>query len=187
VLVHLAAVSRNAPFERLLPANIIGAHNIMQAAVDAGVRRIVYASTCNTVSWTDTEEIIRETDPLNPYNLYGVTKGFGELLGRFYQITSGIEFLTVRIGWLLPYDDPGLRSKPNKRRIWLSPRDAIDFFTRAIEMPVTGSPVLFATSRTSPVVVSLRDAREVLGYEPHDSVPPLESGNSAGSQKGLPG
>ena len=52
VLVHLAATSDEAPFTKeLLPNNILGVYNAFQAAYEAGVKRIVFASSCQTRRW----------------------------------------------------------------------------------------------------------------------------------------
>ena len=171
VLVHLAAVSRDAPFvEDLVPANIVGAYNIFQAAKEAGVRRIVYASSCHVVHFKTAMHTIDAAAPLQPHSMYGATKAFGEVLGRFYHDRFGIEFAAIRIGWLLPYDEPELRTSGSKRRIWLSPRDGIALFRLAIETPGIGCAVVHGTSLTSEETLSLRSARDLLGYDPQDDV-----------------
>ena len=171
VLVHLAAVSRDAPFvEDLVPANIVGAYNIFQAAREAGVRRIVYASTCHVVHFKAATHTIDADAPLQPDSIYGASKAFGEVLGRFYHDRFGMEFAAIRIGWLLPYDDPELRTSDFKRRIWLSPRDGIALFRLAIEKPDVGCAVVHGTSLTSEEILSLRSARDLLGYDPQDDI-----------------
>jgi len=171
VLVHLAALSHDAPFvEELVPANIVGAYNIFQAAKEAGVRRIVYASTCHVVHVKTAPHTIDADDPLQPDSMYGASKAFGEVLGRFYHDRFGIEFAAIRIGWLLPYDDTELRTNDFKRRIWLSHRDGIALFRLAIEKPGIGCAVVHGTSLTSEEILSLRSARDLLGYDPQDDV-----------------
>ena len=50
-VVHLAAVpDPEATWDRLLPANIVGTRNVAQAAMDCGVRRLVLASSLQTMS-----------------------------------------------------------------------------------------------------------------------------------------
>ena len=171
VLVHLAAVSWEAPFvEELVPANIVGAYNIFQAAKEAGVRRIVYASTCHVVQVKAATHTIDADAPLQPNSLYGASKAFGEALGRYYHDRFGIEFVAIRIGWLLPYDDPELRTNDFKRRTWLSHRDGIALFRLAIEKPGIGCAVVHGTSLTAEEILSLRSARDLLGYDPQDDV-----------------
>jgi len=171
VVVHLAAVSHEAPFvEEVVPANIVGAYNVFQAAQQAGVGRIVFASTCHVVQFRRSQRTIAAAEAYRPETIYGVSKAFGEVLGRYYYEQFGMEFVAIRIGWLLPYDDPELRTSAFKRGIWLSPRDAVSLFRLAIERPGVGYAVVFGTSTTDREVVSLRTAREALGYEPADNV-----------------
>ncbi len=171
VLVHLAAVSREAPFvEEIVPANIVGAYNIFEAAREAGVRRIVYASSCHVVGFVDARHTIDVRDPFQPETTYGVSKAFGEALGRYYHDHWEMEFVAIRIGWLLPYDHPDLRTSEFERLIWLSPGDAVSLFRLAIEKPGVGYAVVFGTSITSREILSLRSARDILGYEPQDDV-----------------
>jgi uronate dehydrogenase len=171
VLVHLAAVSREVPFvEQIVPANIVGAYNIFEAAREARVRRIVYASSCHVVGFVEARHTIDVTDAFRPETTYGASKAFGEVLGRYYHDHWGMEFVAIRIGWLLPYDHPDLRTSEFERLIWLSPRDAVSLFRLAIEKPSVGYAVVFGTSITSREILSLRSARDILGYEPEDDV-----------------
>ncbi|MHC5035197.1 MAG: NAD-dependent epimerase/dehydratase family protein [Planctomycetota bacterium] len=171
VLVHLAAVAHERPFvDEMVPANVVGLYNAFQAAYEAGVRRIVYAGSCNAWHWRTTEEVIEDGTPYRPRSIYGATKAFGEVLGRYYHQCRDMEFVTIRIGWLLPYEHEELRTDAFKRSIWLSPRDAVRLFRRAIEKPGLGCVEVFGTSITCPQVLSLRGAREQLDYEPQDDV-----------------
>jgi len=156
--------------EKLLPNNIVGLYRVFEAAQAAGVRRMIFASTCQTVFGYDRNLTVSATDPIRPRNLYAVTKGFGEILGRHYYEVYGMEFLGVRIGGFARYEDPRLRTFDEVRRLWLSPRDAVTFFVRAIETPDIGYAVVFATSRTDCEFLSRAPAREVLGFEPEDDV-----------------
>ncbi|MHC4480320.1 MAG: NAD-dependent epimerase/dehydratase family protein [Planctomycetota bacterium] len=188
VLVHLAAVAHERPFiGELVPANVIGAYNVFQAAHEAGVRRIVYASSCNAVPWESANRTIEVDDPYQPESLYGATKAFGEVLGRYYHGRLGMEFVAVRIGWLLPYEEDELRTSRRKRGIWLSPRDAVQLFRQAIEKPGLGYVLVFGTSITEPEVLSLRAARELLDYEPQDSVVELYGSRPEDRFPGAPG
>jgi len=46
----------------------------------------------------------------------------------------------------------------------------VRFFRRAVETPEVGYTIAFANSKTEPVRVSLKSARERLGYKPQDDV-----------------
>ena len=63
--------------------NLGGARNVLDAAAEAGVQRLVFASTCSNYGMR-TDEPAREGDDLHPLSLYAETKVEmeGEILGR---------------------------------------------------------------------------------------------------------
>jgi NAD+ dependent glucose-6-phosphate dehydrogenase len=171
VVVHLAATPNEQPFlDQLVPNNIVGVHNIFQAAVENGVRRVVFASTVQTVLGYKNQRV-EVTDPVRPSSIYGATKVFGEALGRFYHDQHNLEVLCARLGAFQPYDNlPRIAQKEWFAQLWLSPRDAIQFFTRAIEAQNISFGVVFVTSKTASEFFNLGAARDLLGYEPQDDV-----------------
>jgi uronate dehydrogenase len=185
VLVHLAAQADEAPFlDVLVPNNVVGLYNAFEAARAAGVRRIVFASTVQTVGFYPPEHgTIEITDPPRPVTMYGATKVFGETLGRFYHDKHGIEFVGVRIGAFQPYDSAALRDHEGLRDIWLSPRDALGLLRRAVEKPGVGYALVFGTSITPRERLSRAPARELLDFEPEDDVTTLR-GVAAGATAG---
>jgi uronate dehydrogenase len=48
-VVHLGGMAKEAGWQTVLDANIIGSYNIFESARKAGVRRVVYASTYHVV------------------------------------------------------------------------------------------------------------------------------------------
>jgi UDP-glucose 4-epimerase len=75
--------------------NIIGLLNIMEAAKDAGVKRVLFASTGGAMYGnqpTPFVETMRET-PLSPY---GISKRSGELYLNYYHELYGIPYCVLR-------------------------------------------------------------------------------------------
>jgi uronate dehydrogenase len=173
VVVHLAATSDEAPFlEKLVPNNVVGLHNTFDAAREAGVRRIVYASTVQTIEFYGREfpRPVEPNDYPRPWTTYAATKLFGEAVGRWYHEAHGIEFVAVRIGAFQPYDSEWLRTSQGLREMWLSPKDCRGILHAAIEKPGIGYALVFATSITEKERVSRAPAREILGYESQDNI-----------------
>ncbi len=182
VVVHLAGTKKEAPFvDDLVPNNVIGLYNVFEAARDAGVRRIVFASSAQSVAAYPAAQKLTVADPPRPSSLYGATKVLGETLGRFYFDKYGVEFVGLRIGWVLAPDDPVLRRDGYGRQIWLSPADTLRLFRCAVEKPDVGYAVVFGTSRTQSQRLSLHEARERLGYEPQDDVAAIPLGQDGGA------
>lgn len=172
-VVHLAGTRREAPFvEDLVPNNIVGTYNVLEAARQSGVRRVVFASSAQSVAAYPKEREVTVADEACPSSLYGAAKVLGESMGRYYFDKCGLEFVGLRIGWLLDASDAVLRRDGYARRIWLSPRDCVQLFARALEAPsekFEGCCVAFGTSLIRPARLRLDEAR-ALGYEPLDDI-----------------
>ena len=171
-VIHLGGCPRmDADFMRdLLKPNIEGLWHMLDAARLAGVKRFIFASSCNT-AFAATELAQLKSDTVHALNPYGATKAFGEVIGRWFFDTYGMEFLAVRIGYFRGvYVDPGLH-EGWLRRIWLGPRDCVKIFRLAVEAPRFGYGIVYACSRCPENYLDLTSARELLGYEPEEPVP----------------
>jgi uronate dehydrogenase len=169
-VIHLAATSDEAPFvDELVPPNVIGVYNVLEAARLEGVRRFVFASSIQAVGGRGRENArnVETNEMPRPSSLYGATKVLGETMGRWFHDKHEMEFVALRIGAFQPYDSPWLRENKG-RNIWLSPRDAVQIFQRAIETPGVSFAVVNATSRIENPFLSLQSAREILEFEPED-------------------
>jgi len=87
--------------------NVDGTLNVLVAARDAGVRRVVFAGSSSV--YGDTPTLPKHEDmPANPISPYGVTKLVGELYGRVFHRTYGLDFVAVRYFNVFgPRQDPG--------------------------------------------------------------------------------
>jgi nucleoside-diphosphate-sugar epimerase len=171
-VVHLGACpSMQGEFMRdLLKPNVEGLWHMLDAARLAGVRRFIFASSCNVAFGAkDAAQLTPAT--LHVFNPYGATKAFGEALGRWFYDEYGMEFLAVRIGYFSGgYAEPAL-NELFLRRIWLGPRDAGRFFQLAVGARPFGYGIVYACSRTKENYLDLGTARELIGYEPEEEVP----------------
>ena len=171
-VVHLGACpSMQGEFMRdLLKPNIEGLWHMLDASRLAGVRRFIFASSCN-VAFGAKAATQLTTETLHAFNPYGATKAFGEVLGRWFHDEYGMEFLAVRIGYFSGgYAEPAL-ADPFLNRIWLGPRDGGRFFQLAVAAPAFGYGIVYARSRTPVNYLDLTSARELIGYEPQEDVP----------------
>jgi UDP-glucose 4-epimerase len=87
--------------------NARGTLNVLQAAREHGVRRVVYASTIWVYSAVESETADEETPLPPPAHLYTATKLAGELYCRAYGELYGLQTTILRFG--IPY---GPRARP---------------------------------------------------------------------------
>jgi NAD+ dependent glucose-6-phosphate dehydrogenase len=196
-VIHLAAAATlTASWEEVLASNIVGTRNVFEAAVQSGVPTVVFASSGHVIGLAeervgaalyalDDTRQFDESTPSEPDSLYAVSKLCGETLGRHYAHRHGLRVLCLRLGTVLPDDDPRSaragkgRSAdlpqeerfPRIRAKWLSHRDCCQLFRRSIEAEPVRYALVFGTSNNPRQIWSLRRARELLGYAPEDSAP----------------
>jgi NAD+ dependent glucose-6-phosphate dehydrogenase len=193
-VVHLAAsASLEAPWDDVLRNNIIGTYNVFEAARQAGVSRVVFASSNHVVGMyeldgapalydVDDERSYDPTAEIRPDSLYGVSKAYGEALGRMYMELHGLRVICLRIGAVRANDDPtapepsplidldaeGQRNR--LRAVWLSQRDCAELIAACLEADVPWA-VVYGVSANPLRFWDLTHARELLSWEPRDAAP----------------
>jgi nucleoside-diphosphate-sugar epimerase len=87
--------------------NVDGTLNVLVAARDAQVKRVVFASSCAVYGKTASLPI-REDATLAPISPYGISKQVGEAYGQLFQQMYGLEFVALRYFNVFgPRQDPG--------------------------------------------------------------------------------
>jgi nucleoside-diphosphate-sugar epimerase len=76
--------------------NVTGTLNVLLAARDAGVRRVVYASSSSVYGSTAPTEVKREGMPVAPLSPYGVAKFAGEAYCSSFHEVYGLETVSLR-------------------------------------------------------------------------------------------
>lgn len=76
-------------------ANVTGTLSVLEAARDAGVKRVIYASSSSVYGNTPTLPK-REHMPLNPISPYAISKCAGELYSRGFYNVLGLETVCLR-------------------------------------------------------------------------------------------
>lgn len=164
-VIHMAGDPRtSATWHDVRERNIVGVYNVYESARQAGVKKVVFASTNHVMGMYDRDQQwpIFANQPPRPDSLYGVSKAFGETLGRWFHDQHGLGVICLRIGWFLPEprDEIGLW-------MWLSPRDCAQVVSCAIETPHQYG-VFYAISRNSRRHWDITETMERLGYRPQD-------------------
>ena len=97
-IIHLGGQPVEADWEAVHSANIVGLYNTYEAARRQGCTRIVFATTNHVVGYYRRQQTIDHTAMPRPDSRYGVSKAFGEALGRMYADKYGLRVLNIRIG-----------------------------------------------------------------------------------------
>jgi NAD+ dependent glucose-6-phosphate dehydrogenase len=186
-IVHLAADPRaDSPWASNLSNNLIGTYHVFEAALQAGVTRVVFASSQHTTGGFYLDEpykaitegryqaipphypLVDETCPIRPDGYYGTAKAFGEALGSYYWDYHTLSSLHLRIGWVIATDDPTFSAFA--LTLWLSHRDVTQVVQRCIEAPASlGYDIFYATSDNKWKIWSIEKAKQRLDYRPEDS------------------
>jgi len=179
VVVHAAALKQVPaaelnPFEAI-KTNVIGAENIINAAIDHGVQRVLALSTDKAA---------------NPINVYGATKLCSDKLfvaGNVYSGARATRFAVVRYGNVvgsrgsvipfflarrktgrLPITDPRMT------RFWITLQQGVDFVIDCIERMVGGE--LFVPKIPSMNIMDLASAiapeckHDIVGIRPGEKL-----------------
>lgn len=167
-VAHLAGIpDPDAAFAELLPANILATTHLLDAAVAAGCRRFVFASSAQAVEGYKRDTQIPDRAAPRPANMYGVTKSYGEALCAYHAFAGKISCVALRIG---AFEEPGSPGVTTARDLsaWLSPRDGAQLIERAIEAELNGFFIGHGISDNRFKRFDLTETRRVLGYAPRD-------------------
>lgn len=179
VVIHAAALKQVPTAEynpmEAIKTNVLGASNVIDAAIDRNVKTVVALSTDKAV---------------NPVNLYGATKLCSDKLfvaANNYAGSHGTRFSVVRYGnvvgsrgsvipFFLDAKKTGIIPITDKRmtRFWITLPQAVDFVLRSLEMMEGGE--IFVPKIPSMNIIDLAKAAapdckmEVVGIRPGEKL-----------------
>ena len=173
-VIHMAANPHVDPeptlevFADVRDKNIQGTYNVYEACRQAGVGKVVFASTNHVVGMYERDGYANVTTKMDirPDSLYGASKAYGEALGRMYSDRYGISVICLRIGTCGP-DDPPKKWSRRLLSTWLSHRDCAQLHILAIESDLPFA-IVHAISGNKRRFWDISDAQELLGYKPED-------------------
>jgi UDP-glucose 4-epimerase len=100
-IAHLAALPglvlcNNKP-EEAVSVNVYGTYNVLKAAENLGIRKVVFCSSA-AVYGKPNKLPVTEEHELNPLNLYGATKVSGEKILNMFNLNEGLSTVNLRFG-----------------------------------------------------------------------------------------
>src|SRR3954469_23428869 len=164
---HLAAnPSPQADWDSVINVNIAGTYNVFMAAKRARCRRVIYASSIHAVSGYPADVQVKTSDPVNPGDLYGVSKCFGEALSRYMAEQEGVSAIALRIGAFQPMESARGKHGLDMLDAWVSQRDLNQLIERCIDDQTLKFAIFNGLSNNRFKRLDISDARELLGYDP---------------------
>ena len=183
VVVHLAADPSPNTWESVLNNNIIGAYNAFEACRQAGVGRIIAASSITVSNGYPEEEPykailekryedvpagfpkVSPDIPAKPRSLYASSKVWCESLARTYSHAYGMSCLAIRIGQV-ERDRP---RPPQGVSIFTSVRDIVQIFELCVNADESlRFDIFYGMSNNDWRWVDIEHAGDVLGFAPQD-------------------
>jgi uronate dehydrogenase len=185
-VVDLAANAHaDASWDVVRENNIAAAIGVLEAAREAGVRRVVLASSNHVVGMYEQDEpyasvLAGRYDGLDPAALprllsdvpvrpdgpYAIGKALTELAGRYYAEAHGLSVICLRIGTVMGRDRP---TRPRHFATLISHRDLVRLVRCCLEAPPSlGYAVLYGVSANTWRIWDLDEARAAIGFEPVD-------------------
>jgi uronate dehydrogenase len=172
-ILHFGGNATEQPFETILEPNIRGLYHIYEAARREGAR-VVFASSNHTIGFHErpkgNDAKLDFDCQFRPDGYYGLSKVYGELMGRLYWDKHGVENINVRIGSCQP--------KPMNARAlstWLSYPDLARMMVRCIEAERVGHCVIWGASN-NPATFWGKDHRDRIGWQPEDNAEDFRAG-----------
>lgn len=173
-ILHLAANPNwKADFRAaLIGPNILGNYLLFEAAREAGVKRIVFASSVHAIMGYPVTYQAHYNDPPRPDSMYGVTKLFGEGLCSAYASLYNISCIAVRIGAYVPAgqiqritytDDPQFLD------IVVTQRDLSQLFDKLLTAPPNIKYLIAnGLSNNRYRRMDIEHLRDLVNYQPQD-------------------
>jgi uronate dehydrogenase len=161
-ILHFGGISVDKAYPEVARPNLDGLYHIYEAARREGAR-VLFASSNHSIGFHERTETLDADCAFRPDSYYGLSKAFGELMGRLYWDKHGVENVNLRIGSCFP--------KPVNARMlstWLSYGDLTRLVTAAVTAPRAGHCVIWACS-ANPASFWGRDHRDRIGWAPQDT------------------
>jgi nucleoside-diphosphate-sugar epimerase len=180
-VVHLGAdPSMEAPWESLLPNNLIATHNVFESAHQANCRRVIFASSVNAVFGYPRDIQVKLDMPIRPINLYGATKVWGEGVASSYACSTNLSCISLRFGWVVDRNSPQIMLGHEYLDIAFTYEDLTLLVAGAIDAPDDLKLGVFhGISNNHWKRLDISEGTRLLGYHPQDDAFEIARANAA--------
>ena len=187
-VVHLAAYpSVSDEWEIIRKNNIEGTKNVFDASRIAKVKKIVFASSNHAVGLYENDnpykeiisgnydnlegnfDLIKPDCLVRPDSFYGISKAFGENLGRYFHEKYGIKIACLRIGTVNKDNSPLSQSTLGSKRsfaTWCSHDDLAGLIEACIVSEKVTFDIFFGVSNNKWKIWDISNQKKILNYSP---------------------
>lgn len=194
VVLLAAGVLNDGSWDEAWEPNLLGVRNAFDAALRAGCRRVIFASSLHVLGLYEEDgrpqiyaphegAVFGTAVPVRPGNPYAVTKACGEIIARYYAEVCGLNVACVRIGTMNAADspiDPAVATRARLQQLSLDERYArlaakwfshADFarLVRAILISNVRFAIVYGVGDNPGRFVDLEPGRELFGFWPQDA------------------
>lgn len=177
-VLHLAGSSVERPLTEIIHNNLLALQRVYEGARRHGVRRVVFASSNHAIGMYPAGERLSLADPVRPDGNYGLSKVWGEAMGRMYWDKFGIETVALRIGSAI--ERP---TEPRHLATWLGHDDLEALVWQALTVPDLGFLIAWGVSANTRGWWDNAGAA-ALGYQPRQNAEDYAAAILAGPDAG---
>jgi nucleoside-diphosphate-sugar epimerase len=170
-VIHLAWATKHDNWltERFDANNLQGTFNVLEAAQQSGVKRVIIASSVHADDFVNhgNDEMLDPYALPTPDSPYGSAKCMIEALGRYFASSKNLEVICIRLGGVNRENTPPDHPK-SERQVWLSQRDCVSLVNSCVE--ATSVPnkyaICYGISNNSELI---HDLKNPFDWRPVDS------------------
>ncbi len=166
-IIHLA-FSPGLHANHLNPINVQLELSVLNAAVDAGIRRVIIASSVHADNFLNhaNQSLLSTPGSYQPTGAYGAHKLLAEEVTKFYANRYGIEGIAIRFGGVTTNNS--VKTNHREPEVWLSHHDLTQAIEACIEAPSVPDNfnVFYAVSNNKN---RIHDTKNPFGWVPTDN------------------
>jgi uronate dehydrogenase len=171
IAIHLAAnPDQEQSWQDVYTTGIGGTYNVLEAARQAGVKKVIYASSILVSSLKSLHQGLKVSPEQlpQPDSLYGVGKVCGEVLGRMFATEYQMTIICLRIGAFTATNDLKIYSE-FRRRNWCSGRDLAQLVEKCLQADLRGFHIFYGSSDNTNNQMDISNSRNSIDYQPQDN------------------
>ncbi len=146
-------------------------YNLFDEALEAkDLKRIIFASSIHAVDAYPNNVQVKESDPVRPTGMYGVSKVYIEALATYHAYVNNISSIGIRIAdYTVNHEELAPEVDEFGMAMFFSARDMNHLIDCCLEAELEEPYLLVnGVSNNTFLRLSLEQARNKLGYQPQD-------------------